>query len=249
MSNLDPIREMPASAPQRGVWYASERRDPIDEVAASPPQGVRPRHKRAYVMAAIAGVALVGAFVISPVGAGWGHRVLANVPGLAVAAASFEGGSGPSFFAELQGGVLNGVIEAAVEAHADRMIRHLAIEIDATTEQQDKLRAVVGGAVHDLLPMREKLLDARATARDLLTQQTIDRAAIEKFRVDQIAVHDAVSKRLVQAVADAAEILTPEQRRKLNNMLPSRGGPWGGGWGGRPWGRGPWGNWGGFGRN
>jgi len=103
--------------------------------------------------------------------------------------------------------------------------------------------------VHDLLPMREKLLAARATARDLLTQQTIDRAAIEKFRADQIAVHDATSKRLVQAVADAAEILTPEQRRKLSNMMPPRGGPWGGGWGGGPWGRGPWGHWGGFGRN
>jgi periplasmic protein CpxP/Spy len=244
MSNPDPNREMPASAPKRGVRYASEHRDPIDEIAASPLQGVRPRQKRAYVMAAIAGVALVGAFVISPVGAGLGHRMLANVPGLAVAAASFEGGFGPSFFAELQGGLLNGAIEAVVEAHADRMIRHLAIEIDATTEQQDKLRAVVGGAVHDLLPMREKLLAARATARDLLTQQTIDRGTIEKFRADQIAVHDAASKRLVQAVADAAEILAPEQRRKLSNMMPPRGGPWGGGWG-----RGPWGNWGGFGRN
>jgi len=81
---------------------------------------------------------------------------------------------------------------------------------------------------------------ARTTARDLLTQQTIDRAAIEKLRVDQIAVHDAASKRLVQAVADAAEALTPEQRRKLGNMLPPRGGPMD---------RGPWGNWGGFGRN
>ena len=223
--------------------------DPKSEMPVSAPQGALLRRTGAYIAVAVAGVTLVGAFVISPVGAGLGHRVLANVPGLAVAAASLEGGFGPSFFAELQGGVLNGAIEAVVEAHADRMIRHLAIEIDATTEQQDKLRAVVGGAVHDLLPVREKLLTARATARDLLTQQTIDRAAIEKFRADQIAVHDATSKRLVQAVADAAEILTPEQRRKLSNMLPPRGGPWGGGWGGRPWGQGPWGHWGGFGRN
>ena len=249
MSNPDPIREMPASASKRGVWYASERRDPIDEIAASPPQGARPRQKRAYVMAVIAGVALVGAFAISPVGPGLGHRILASVPGMAAAAAPFDGGFPPGLAADWRSGLLDGAIEAVVQAHADRMIRHLAIEIDATTEQQDKLRAVVGGAVHDLLPMREKLLAARATARDLLTQQTIDRAAIEKFRADQIAVHDATSKRLVQAVADAAEILTPEQRRKLSNMMPPRGGPWGGGWGGGPWGRGPWGHWGGFGRN
>jgi Spy/CpxP family protein refolding chaperone len=84
--------------------------------------------------------------------------------------------------------------------------------------------------------MREKLLAARATARELLTQQTIDRAAIEKFRADQIAVHDAASKRLVQAVTDAAEVLTPEQRRKISDMFPGRGG---GHWGGGFWSHGP----------
>src|SRR5262249_44682865 len=210
----------------RGAWHGRDRRHPIDEITASPPQGARPRKKSVYVMAAIAGVGLIGAFVLSPAGPGFGHRILASVPGLAAAAAPFEGGFPPGLAAEWRSGLLDGAIEAVVEAHADRLIRHLAIERDATTEQQDKLRAVVGGAVHDLLPMREKLLAARATARDLLTQQTIDRGAIEKFRADQIAVHDATSKRLVQAVADAAEILTPEQRRKLSNMMPPPARPW-----------------------
>jgi protein CpxP len=163
---------------------------------------------------------------------------------MAAAAAPFEGGFGRGFAADWQGGLFSGAIEAVIEAHADRMIRHVSIEIDATTEQQDKLRAIVRGAVKDLLPVREKVLAARTTARELLTQQTIDRGAIEKLRADQIAIHDAASKRLVQAVADAAEVLTPEQRRKLSTMLPPRGGRWGGG----PWGHGPWGNWGGFGR-
>jgi protein CpxP len=139
-----------------------------------------------------------------------------------------------------QSGVMNGVIEAVIDAHADRMIRHLAVEIDATTEQQDKLRTIVHAAVKDLLPVREKVLAARASARDLLTQQTIDRAAIEKLRADQIAIHDAASRRLVQAVADAAEALTPEQRRKVSEMLPPRGGF--GGWGRGPWGGGFWRN-------
>jgi periplasmic protein CpxP/Spy len=244
MSSDDPIREMPASAPKQGVWYASERNDPIHEIPGSAPQGGRPRQKRAYMMATIAGVALVGAFATSPFGRGLGHRMLANVPSMAAAAAPFEGGFGPGlgrgFAADWQSGLFDGVIEAVVEAHADRMIRHLSIEIDATAEQQDKLRAIVRGAVKDLLPVREKMLAARATARELLTQQTIDRAAIEKFRADQIAIHDATSKRLVQAVADAADALTAEQRRKINDMLPPRRGF--GGWGRGPWGGGLWHN-------
>jgi Spy/CpxP family protein refolding chaperone len=120
------------------------------------------------------------------------------------------------------------------------MVRHLSIEIDATTEQQDKLRAIVRDAVRDLLPVREKIMSARATARDLLTQQTVDRDAIEKFRTDMIATHDTVSKRLVQAVADAAEVLTPEQRRRLSDMLPAPGGHFRSG----PWSDGPWVHWG-----
>ncbi len=223
--------------------------DPKSETPASVPQGGRLRRSGAYIAVAVAGVTLVGAFAGSFVGPGFSHRMLANVSGMMAAAAPFEGGFAPGLAADWRSGLLNGAIEAVVEVHADRMIRHLAIEIDATAEQQDKLRAVVRSAVQDLLPVREKLLAARATARDLLTQQTIDRTAIEKLRLDQIAIHDAASKRLVQAVADAAEILTPEQRRRLSNMLPSHGGPWGGGWGRGPWGHGPWGNWGGFGRN
>ena len=75
------------------------------------------------------------------------------------------------------------------------------------------------------LPMREKVQSARLKARELLTQPTVDRAEIERFRTEQIALADAFSKRVSQAIGDAAEILTPDQRRKLNDRLPPPGGP------------------------
>ena len=108
---------------------------------------------------------------------------------------------------------------ARVEDHADRAVRHLAIEIDATNEQQEKLRAIVKGALKDLLPMREKTLSFRQRGRTLLTQPTIDRAAIEALRTEQIALADAASKRVAQAIADAAEVLTPDQRRKIDDRI------------------------------
>ena len=122
------------------------------------------------------------------------------------------------------------------------MIRHLAVEIDATTEQQDKLQAIVRAAVKDLLPVRDKMLAARATGRELLTQPTVDRAALEKLRAEQIATHEAVSKQLVQAVADAAEVLTPRAAPQ-DRRHAAAGRP--GAWTAAP---GRWG-WGGFGRN
>ena len=108
---------------------------------------------------------------------------------------------------------------ARAEDRADRAVRHLAVEIDASNEQQEKLRGIVKGLVQDLLPMREKNLVARQRGRTLLTQPSIDRAAIEALRAEQLVLADAASKRLTQALGDAAEVLTPEQRRRLDERL------------------------------
>jgi len=106
-----------------------------------------------------------------------------------------------------------------VEEGADRAVRHLAIEIDASSEQEQKLRAIVKEALKDLLPMRETALAARQRVHVLLTQPTIDRAAIEALRTEHLALADAASKRFAQALGDVAEVLTPEQRRRIDNRL------------------------------
>jgi Spy/CpxP family protein refolding chaperone len=115
---------------------------------------------------------------------------------------------------------------AQAEDRVDRMMRHLAIEVDATAEQEAKLRSIAKAAVKDLVPMRERALAARQRARTLLTQPTVDRTAIEAFRAEQIALADAASRRIAQALADAAETLTPDQRRKLDDRLGGSRGPW-----------------------
>jgi periplasmic protein CpxP/Spy len=124
------------------------------------------------------------------------------------------------------GGFMRPLDPTAIEDRADRAVRHLAIEIDANAEQQDKLRALVKAAVRDLLPLRENAHAARQRARDLLTQSSVDRAEIERFRTEQIALADAASRRLAQALADAAEILTPEQRRRISDLFPPFRGYW-----------------------
>jgi Spy/CpxP family protein refolding chaperone len=117
-------------------------------------------------------------------------------------------------------GFMMGPIDpATAEDRADRMTRHLAIEIDATPEQQEKLRTIVKSAVKDLLPLREKAQAARGRAHALLTQPTVDRAAIESFRAEQMALADTASKRIAQALGEAADALTYEQRRKIGDRL------------------------------
>jgi Spy/CpxP family protein refolding chaperone len=145
----------------------------------------------------------------------------AGLTGAATSRAISQGGwQGPGFMA--------GMFDpASIEDRADRAVRHLAIEIDATAEQQDKLRGIVKGAVKDLLPMREKSLAARQRGRVILTQPSIDRAAIEALRVEQMALADAASKRFAQALGDAADVLTPDQRRKIDQRITEVRQRWG----------------------
>jgi len=117
-------------------------------------------------------------------------------------------------------GFMSGAIDPAdAEERIDKAARHLAIEIDATPEQQERLRTIAKAAVKDLLPMREKAHAARQRARDLLTQQSVDRAAIEAFRAEQMQLAETASRRIAQAIGDAAEVLSPEQRRKIADYL------------------------------
>jgi Spy/CpxP family protein refolding chaperone len=112
---------------------------------------------------------------------------------------------------------------AQVESRADRMVRHIAVEIDATNDQTEKLRTIVKGAVKDLVPMRTQMRDAREKAQALLVQPNLSRSDIETFRAQQLALADQASKRVTQALGDASEVLNAEQRKKLGEIIERRG--------------------------
>jgi protein CpxP len=105
------------------------------------------------------------------------------------------------------------------------MLRHLYVEVDATDTQKQQLAPIVKGAVRDLLPMRERMRDARMQAVALLSQPTVDRAALEALRANQLQLAEQASRRVTQALADAADVLTPEQRKALADRI----GRWHGG--------------------
>lgn len=110
---------------------------------------------------------------------------------------------------------------------AGRIARHLAVEVDATYEQEQKLIELAKGVAGDVYGMRRQMMDARKKGIELLKAPTVDRAAVEALRVEQMGRIDAMSKRLSTAVADAGEVLNAEQRTKLANRVEElRQGRW-----------------------
>jgi len=104
-------------------------------------------------------------------------------------------------------------------AHVDRMLKHLYVEIDATDAQKAQIDPIVKQAMQDLMPLHSQLHAAHKQALQALTQPTIDRAALESMRAQNMQLADQASKRVVQLIEDVADVLTPAQRQKLAEHL------------------------------
>jgi Spy/CpxP family protein refolding chaperone len=140
--------------------------------------------------------------------------------GLFATVAAVAGGAGLHAYAQggpgFRGGFFGGPMNAAqMDERIERMLKHLYVEIDATPEQQQKLAPIIRQAIKDLLPFRSQMQAARAQAIGLMSADQIDRAAIERMRAERLQAADAASRRLSQALADAADVLTPVQRKEL----------------------------------
>jgi len=152
----------------------------------------------------------------------------AGLTGAVVTGSVYAQGMGPGFGFHGMGdhgfgrGGFRQLDPAQIDARADRMVRHLAVELDATNDQTEKLRNIVKGALKDLMPLRTQLRDGREKARALLDQPNLTRNDIEAFRTQQLALFDQASKRVTQALGDAAEVLNADQRKKLGQIIDRR---------------------------
>ena len=62
------------------------------------------------------------------------------------------------------------------------MVAHIAIEIDATDDQKQKLTGIFVGAANDLMPIHAEFIESRQAGElvGLLTAPAVDRAAMNR---------------------------------------------------------------------
>ncbi|MES2898341.1 MAG: Spy/CpxP family protein refolding chaperone [Pseudomonadota bacterium] len=144
--------------------------------------------------------------------------VLTVAVGASGAAAAIAGGG----FGMHHGGMgHHGKIDPANAAkHIDKMVEHILA--DGTPQQKARLSEIAKAAFADLMPVHAQFRDAHKRAHELLMAPSIDRVALEALRAEQMQRADAMSKRVLAAVADAAEVLTPAQRVRFAEHMKKR---------------------------
>jgi Spy/CpxP family protein refolding chaperone len=120
----------------------------------------------------------------------------------------------PGFFGGGHCGFGQANAETAMR-HAEFMVRFMLSEINASETQQAKIADIVKAAMSDLRPLRDKHFEGHKAAAQLLSKPSIDRAALESLRAKQMQLAETASRRIAQALADAFDVLTPEQRAAL----------------------------------
>jgi protein CpxP len=101
-------------------------------------------------------------------------------------------------------------------------VEHVLAEVDATPEQKSQIKDIVSAATKDLQALRAQHGNVRKELHEVFTAPTVDRARLETLRAEHLQALDAASKRCLTALADAADVLTAEQRAQLGERMAKR---------------------------
>ena len=82
--------------------------------------------------------------------------------------------------------------------------------VGATSDQKDRIETILHAGLKPMMEVHSSMQDLHGDLMRLLTAPTIDRNALEQMRAAEIVKIDQASKTAMQAIGDAAEVLSPE---------------------------------------
>jgi Spy/CpxP family protein refolding chaperone len=163
-----------------------------------------------------------GAAALAAIGAVGAHRQAIAGPMESTAAmGAFGWGGGAGGHGGWRGG-MHDADPAVAARRLDAMVSYMLAAVDATAEQRAKIAAIFRRTADELKGSRQQHMQARRQTMTLLTAPEIDRAALEKLRGEQIRLAESTSQRMLQAMIESAEVLTPEQRTQLQARWQQR---------------------------
>ena len=103
-----------------------------------------------------------------------------------------------------------------------RAIDRMLDGLDATDTQRTQIKQIAMAAAADLKTQRDAGRGLRDQAMQIFAAPSVDAAAAESVRQQMLVQHDQASRRTLQAMLDAAKVLTPEQRAKMGARMKER---------------------------
>jgi Spy/CpxP family protein refolding chaperone len=112
-------------------------------------------------------------------------------------------------------------MHAKAMAHVSKMLD----EVGASAEQKQRIAGILHDGMKPMMALHSDMGETHKALHALLAAPTIDREGVERLRATEIAKVDEATKAMTQALIEAAEVLTPEQRTKLASLMASHSGP------------------------
>ena len=160
----------------------------------------RPQKVSSYPMRVLAyGVLLIAAAIVA---------VNARAQGM-----EGPGGHGPGHGMMMFGGS---------PEHLGRGVDHMLDGLGATDAQRTQIKQIATAAATDLKAQRGAGRALHDKGMQIFAAPTVDAAAAESVRQQMLAQHDQASKRMLQAMLDVSNVLTPEQRAKMAARMKER---------------------------
>ena len=123
---------------------------------------------------------------------------------------------------EGHGGMHGGPEGRGGPGHLGRMFDHMLDGLNATDAQRAQIKQIATAAETDLKAQRDAGRALHEKQMQIFAAPNVDAAAAESVRAQLSAQHDQASRRMNQAMLDAAKVLTPDQRAKLGERMKQR---------------------------
>jgi len=102
------------------------------------------------------------------------------------------------------------------------MMTGMLDRVNATPEQRTQIQQIIQTQANEMRAQHQAGRALRQQSMALFAQPTVDAAAVEALRQQQLAMHDAASKRMTTAMLEIGRVLTPEQRKQMSDHMVQR---------------------------
>lgn len=101
-------------------------------------------------------------------------------------------------------------------------LERLLTTLHATDAQRTQIMSILAAAHTDLRAQHEAGRALQQKMMAVFTATNVDANAAESLREQMLTQHDQASRRMMQAMLDASNVLTPEQRQQFGQMMAER---------------------------